>query len=146
MKESRLNKIRFYNLASLILDCHAFLRSLAMTKFFNCHYEGKARSNLLCGLLHWQHVRFSAVRNDNYFYSSLRGFAEAIYSIVNCFITFAHAVRLALCALATAMTIKNNLVKTFLTSINFDNLSERIKNLRLVINKFNFFTKEEIIL
>ena len=145
MKESRLNKIRFYNLASLILDCHAFLRSLAMTKFFNCHYEGKARSNLLCGLLHWQHVRFSAVRNDNYFYSSLRGFAEAIYSIVDCFITFAHAVRLTLCALATAMTIKNNLVKTFLTSITFDNLSRKIKNPCLVIN-LNLFTKEEIIL
>ena len=30
-KESRLNKIRFYNLASLILDCHDFLQSLAMT-------------------------------------------------------------------------------------------------------------------
>ena len=100
-KESRLNKIRFYNLASLISDCFTF------------------------------------VRNDNYFYSSLRGIgnAEAIYSIVDCFITFAHAVRLTLCALATAMTIKNNLVKTFLTSINFDSLSRKIKNPCLVINK-----------
>ena len=40
-----------------------------------------------------------------------------------------------------AMTIKNNfanlnLVKTFLTSITFDSLSEKIKNLRLVIKKF----------
>ena len=66
---------------------------------------------------------------------SLRGFAEAIYSIVDCFITFAHAVRLTLCALATAMTIKNNLVKTFLTSITFDSLSRKIKNPCLVIKK-----------
>ena len=79
-----------------------------------------------------------SARNDNYFYSSLRGIgnAEAIYSIVDCFITFAHAVRLTLCALATAMTIKNNLVKSFLTSITFDSLSRKIKNPCLVINKF----------
>ena len=76
---------------------------------------------------------------------SLRGFAEAIYSIVDCFITFAHAVRLTLCALATAMTIKNHLVKSFLTLINFDSLSRKIKNPCLVIN-LNLFTKEEIIL
>ena len=86
-----------------------------------------------------------SARNDNYFYSSLRGFAEAIYSIVDCFITFAHAVRLTLCALATAMTIKNHLVKSFLTLINFDSLSRKIKNPCLVIN-LNLFTKEEIIL
>ena len=46
------------------------------------------------------------------------------------------------------MTVKTkfailNLVKSFLTSITFDNLSERIKNLRLVIN-LNLFTKEDI--
>ena len=78
-----------------------------------------------------------SARNDNYFYSSLRGIgnAEVIYSIVDCFITFAHAVRLTLCALATAMTIKNNLVKTFLTSITFDSLSRKIKNPCLVIKK-----------
>ena len=76
-----------------------------------------------------------SARNDNYFYSSLRGFAEAIYSIVDCFITFAHAVRLS------AMTIKNNLVKSFLASINFDSLSRKIKSPCLVINKFNFFTQ-----
>ena len=35
----------------------------------------------------------------------------------------------------------HNLVKTFLTSITFDNLSRKIKNPCLVINKFNFFTK-----
>ena len=88
-----------------------------------------------------------SARNDNYFYSSLRGIgnAEAIYSIVDCFITFAHAVRLTLCALATAMTIKNHLVKSFLTLINFDSLSRKIKNPCLVIN-LNLFTKEEIIL
>ena len=34
-----------------------------------------------------------------------------------------------------------NLIKSFLTSFTFDNLSERIKNLYLVINQFNFFTK-----
>ena len=33
-----------------------------------------------------------------------------------------------------AMTIKNNLVKTFLTSITFDSLSRKIKNPCLVIN------------
>ena len=48
-----------------------------------------------------------------------------------------------------AMTIKNNfailnLVKTFLTSITFDSLSEKIKNLRLVIKKFQ--TKEDILM
>ena len=90
------------------------------------------------GLLHSTKSDFSLVRNDNYFYSSLRGIgnAEVIYSIVDCFITFAHAVRLTLCALATAMTIKNNLVKSFLTSITFDSLSRKIKNPCLVINKF----------
>ena len=45
------------------------------------------------------------------------------------------------CFTPFAMTIKNNfanlnLVKTFLTSITFDSLSEKIKNLRLVIKKF----------
>ena len=81
---------------------------------------------------------FSFVKNS--LSLSLRGFekSEAIYSIVDCFITFAHAVCLTLCALATAMTIKNHLVKTFLTSIKFtfNNLSEKITNFHFVMNKF----------
>ena len=53
--------------------------------------------------------------------------------------SFAHAVRLTA---TLAMTIKNNLVKTFLTSIKLtlDNLSRKIKNPCLVIN-FKFIHK-----
>ena len=54
--------------------------------------------------------------------------------------SLAHAVRLTLCALATAMTVKNNfsilnLVKSFLTLIkfNFYNLSIENKNINLDI-------------
>ena len=42
-------------------------------------------------------------------------------------------------------SLHSNLVKSFLTSITFDSLSRKIKNLCLVIN-FNFYTKEEIIM
>ncbi|WP_236847298.1 hypothetical protein, partial [Brachyspira catarrhinii] len=80
-KESRLNKIRFYNLAYL-----------------------------LSGLLHWQHARFSAVRNDNFNY--VHTFS---YALKNNFVIL-------------------NLVKSFLASITFDSLSRRIKNPCLVIN------------
>ena len=65
------------------------------------------------------------------------GSRQVIYSNLDCFITFAHAVRLS------AMTIKNHLVKSFLTSINFDSLSRKTKNPCLVINK-KFFNIRSI--
>ena len=81
-----------------------------MTVKNSCHYEAIAeviQSNLDC---------HANARNDGS-------------------LSLAHAVRLV------AMTVKNNfkilnLVKSFLTSINFDSLSRKIKNPCLVINKF----------
>ncbi|WP_236847284.1 hypothetical protein, partial [Brachyspira catarrhinii] len=109
--ESRLNKIRFYNLASLLLDCHDFLRSLAhavrltlcalataMTCIF-CHYEDEIRSNPKLNEFYTKWIATPSARNDNYFNTSLRGIgnAEAI-------------------------------------KFTFDNLSRKIKNPCLVIN------------
>ncbi|WP_236847293.1 hypothetical protein, partial [Brachyspira catarrhinii] len=72
-KKQKTTPFRIRN--SLIKIFSQYLESLSLRGFI------KNRSNPIYLDCH------AYARNDNYFYSSLRGFAEAIYSIVDCFIT-----------------------------------------------------------
>ena len=123
------------------LDCHDFLQSLAMTVKNNLtilitrwltlcarqsQRDAERRLTLVlatamtCIFCHYEdEVRSNPKLNE--FYTK--------------WIASLHAMRLTA---TLAMTIKNNLVKSFLTSIKFtfDSLSRKIKNPCLVIKKF----------
>ena len=126
-KELRLNKIRFYNLASLILDCHAS----RCVPHFVCFSNGNSHND----------------DKNNFAILITRGFPNGTPS-ANPLRLFAIAHNglptgtqkrkpVVICKLEL-QKFNIKLVKTFLTSITFDSLSRKIKNPCLVINKKYF--------
>ena len=122
-KESRLNKIRFYNLASLILDCHAS----------RCVPNGNSRNddknNFAILITRWLQPLVLTIHKKASQCNCTQWVKTHCYS-----------------GYAFSYALKNNfailnLVKSFLTSITFDSLSRKIKILCLVINKFIFLRR-----
>ena len=119
VKQSKAKPLLYLLTNNLNFYISQFFKTLKFLDILFCnilkvrHYEGKARSNLLSGLLH-------SVRNDDFNYVH----------------TFSYALKNNF-----AILINKGLQPLVLTSITFDSLSRKIKNPCLVINKFIFLRR-----